>query len=61
MKYSKKLPTTSHFQDSPLHPTCFRPDLYLNQGRCCDGCPYYPDCRCDLRRLRSETPAEELD
>lgn len=30
---------------------CIRPDIYLNNDKHCDNCPYYDDCACNLRRL----------
>ena len=30
---------------------CFRPDIFLNNGRHCDGCHYFRICRCGLKTL----------
>ena len=30
---------------------CIRPDIYLDNDRHCDECPYFEDCGCDLKRL----------
>lgn len=30
---------------------CLRPDVYLTNGRHCDGCPYYKICRHRLKEL----------
>ena len=30
---------------------CFRPDIFLNNGRHCDGCKYYKMCKNDLKNL----------
>lgn len=30
---------------------CIRPDIYLDNGRNCEGCPYYDDCQCSIKRL----------
>jgi hypothetical protein len=34
--------------------SCGRPDIFLNNGRSCEGCPYYENCRCNLKRLISD-------
>lgn len=31
--------------------SCIRPDIYLDNDRNCDGCPYFDDCACSLKRL----------
>jgi hypothetical protein len=31
--------------------TCFRPDIYLNNDRSCEGCSYFDHCVCALKRL----------
>lgn len=31
--------------------SCIRPDIYLNNDRTCDGCPYFDNCSCDIKRL----------
>ena len=30
---------------------CIRPDIYLDNGRNCEGCPYYDGCQCGIKRL----------
>ena len=30
---------------------CFRPDLFLDNGRHCEGCPFYKDCNLSLKCL----------
>jgi hypothetical protein len=31
--------------------SCIRPDIYLDNDRNCDGCPYFDDCVCSIKRL----------
>lgn len=31
--------------------SCIRPDIFLDNDRHCDGCPYIEDCKCNLKRL----------
>lgn len=31
--------------------TCLRPDIFLNNGRHCDGCKYFKVCRSRLKTL----------
>jgi hypothetical protein len=31
--------------------TCQRPDIFINNGKYCDGCPYWEYCLCDKRRV----------
>lgn len=33
---------------------CIRPDIFLNNGRNCDECPYYENCGCKIKKLSSE-------
>jgi len=33
--------------------SCGHPDIFLNNGRSCEGCPYYERCRCNLKTLVS--------
>ncbi len=30
---------------------CIRPDIYLDNGRYCDGCFYWKDCECKIKRV----------
>lgn len=30
--------------------SCIRPDIYLNNDKCCDGCPWEKHCICDLKK-----------
>jgi hypothetical protein len=30
---------------------CIRPDIFLDNGRYCDGCPYWDGCECKIKRL----------
>jgi hypothetical protein len=30
---------------------CIRPDIFLDNGRYCDGCPYYKDCICEIKKV----------
>jgi hypothetical protein len=34
--------------------TCMRPDIFLDNDRCCDNCPYYERCNCAIKRLSNE-------
>jgi hypothetical protein len=31
--------------------SCIRPDIYLDNDRTCNGCPYFNDCVCSIKRL----------
>jgi hypothetical protein len=31
--------------------SCIRPDIYLDNDRNCDGCPYFDHCICSKKRL----------
>jgi hypothetical protein len=33
---------------------CIRPDIYLDNGRNCEGCPYFISCACDIKRLKKK-------
>jgi hypothetical protein len=33
---------------------CIRPDIFLDNDRYCDDCPYYEHCGCNLKRLVSD-------
>ena len=54
------IPTISFTPPRPLNETelakdsediCLRPDIFIANGRHCDGCPYYKICRNDLKNL----------
>lgn len=30
---------------------CIRPDIYLDNGKHCEGCPYFEYCKSKIRRL----------
>jgi len=32
--------------------SCLRPDIFLDNGRCCIGCPYLEFCICKSKRLK---------
>lgn len=34
---------------------CIRPDIYLDNGRHCEGCPYFEHCKSKIRRLNTRT------
>lgn len=34
--------------------SCIRPDIFLDNDRNCDDCPYYEHCGCNIKRLSSE-------
>jgi len=31
--------------------TCIRPDIYLDNGRFCNGCPWVKNCICPIKKL----------
>ncbi len=31
---------------------CLRPDIFLDNGRCCTGCPYVEFCICKAKKLK---------
>lgn len=31
--------------------SCIRPDIYLDNDRNCEGCPYFDSCGCAIKRL----------
>ena len=31
--------------------SCIRPDIYLDNDRTCNGCPYFDHCVCSIKRL----------
>lgn len=33
---------------------CIRPDIYLDNGRDCEGCPYINDCSCRLKKVKKK-------
>jgi hypothetical protein len=38
---------------------CFRPDIFLSNGRHCEGCEYYNLCVNDLKKLPSWTKSDK--
>lgn len=34
--------------------SCIRPDIYLDNDRNCDGCPYFDDCVCPIKCLEKK-------
>jgi hypothetical protein len=34
--------------------SCIRPDIFLDNDRSCDNCPYYDHCECHIKRLSNE-------
>jgi hypothetical protein len=53
-KFKNNLLSTKEGIASVTSVGCIRPDIYLNNDRCCDGCPYYDDCACKIKRLSNE-------
>ena len=47
--YSRPLTEPELSKDTET--TCLRPDIFLSNGRHCDGCPYYKICRSRLKNL----------
>ena len=35
---------------SILYDTCLRPDIFLDNGRHCDGCPLFDNCICHIKK-----------
>lgn len=33
---------------------CWRPDIYLDNGRYCDGCVLFEACACKIKRVRKK-------
>jgi hypothetical protein len=31
--------------------SCIRPDIFLDNDRTCNGCPYLDDCICSIKRI----------
>ena len=42
--------TAAEFKEAS-HIACARPDIYLDNGRNCEGCPHYAICECDIKKL----------
>jgi hypothetical protein len=40
--------------------SCWRPDIYLNNERYCNGCIIYGNCCCPIKRLDKKRPDEIL-
>jgi len=38
--------------------SCWRPDIYLNNDRFCNGCIIYENCCCPIKRLDKKRPNE---
>lgn len=34
--------------------TCIRPDIYLDNDKYCDECPYLENCICKIKRTRKK-------
>lgn len=39
---------------------CIRPDIFLDNDRNCDDCPYYDNCECNIKKLTSEKKRKKL-
>jgi hypothetical protein len=35
--------------------SCLRPDIFLDNGKYCDGCPWSENCVCRLKRFHGKT------
>jgi len=44
-------PTDKEGVESLTSVACQRPDIYLDNGKWCDGCPWIKYCVCDLKRF----------
>jgi hypothetical protein len=40
------------YVESMTEHACLRPDIYLDGGRCCVGCPYVEFCICSVKKLK---------
>lgn len=40
------------YVESMTEHACLRPDIYLDNGRCCIGCPYVEFCICSVKKLK---------
>jgi|LakMenE18May11ns_1017448.scaffolds.fasta_scaffold9854901_5 hypothetical protein len=40
------------YVESMTEHACLRPDIYLDNGRCCVGCPYVEFCICSVKKLK---------
>jgi len=40
------------YVESMTEHSCLRPDIYLDNGRCCIGCPYVEFCICGVKKLK---------
>lgn len=36
--------------------SCWRPDIYLNNDRYCNGCIIYENCCCKIKRIDKKRP-----
>lgn len=34
--------------------SCLRPDIFLDNGKYCDGCPWSDHCVCDIKRFHGK-------
>jgi hypothetical protein len=50
-KNKNNLLSTDNGISSVTESACIRPDIFLDNDRNCDDCPYYEACRCALKRL----------
>jgi len=41
------------YVESMTEHSCLRPDIYLNNGRHCIGCPYVEFCICSVKKLKA--------
>jgi hypothetical protein len=40
------------YVESMTEHACLRPDIYLDNGRCCVNCPYVEFCICSVKKLK---------
>lgn len=33
---------------------CWRPDIYLDNGKSCNGCSLFENCACQIKRLKKD-------
>lgn len=34
---------------------CWRPDIYLDNGKSCEGCSLFENCSCSVKRLKKKS------
>lgn len=50
-KTKNNLLSTENGISSVTSGACIRPDIFLDNDRNCDDCPYYDNCQCAIKKL----------